>query len=69
MCYDLAWPISASLHPGDAALLEEMSRWWQAVGDAERDFTGPRFESKTSRSRDEQITARPTDRYAFDITS
>ena len=37
-----------------------MSQWWRAVGNTVSDLTGPRFEPQTSRSRDERVTARPT---------
>ena len=50
---ELARPISASLHPGNTASLEEMSQRWRAVGNTVSDLTGARFEPQTSRSRDE----------------
>ena len=59
-CNELAGPISASLRPGNTAPFEEMSQRWLAVGNTVSDLTGQRFESQTSRSRDERITARPT---------
>ena len=37
-----------------------MSLRWRAVGSAESDLTGPRFEPQTLSSRDESVTARPT---------
>ena len=59
-CNELAGLVSASLRPGNTAPFEEMSQRWRAVGDTVSDLTGPRFESQTSRSRDERVTARPT---------
>ena len=38
---------------------------WRAVGNTVSDLTGPRFETQTSRSRDECVTARPTDMTNF----
>ena len=61
-CNELAEPISASLRPGNTAPFKEISQRWQAVGNTVSDLTGPRFEPQTSRSRDERVTARPTDR-------
>ena len=55
-------PISASLRPGNTASFEEMSQQWRAVGNTVSDFTGPRIEPQTSRSRDEHVTARSTGR-------
>ena len=60
-CNELAGPISASLRPGNKTSLEEMSQRCR-VGNTVSDLTGPRFESQTSRSRDERGTARPTGR-------
>ena len=37
-----------------------MSQWWRAVGNTVSDLTGSRFESQTSRSRDERVAARLT---------
>ena len=36
-----------------------------AVGNTVSHLTGPRFEPRTSRSRDERVTARPTWSYFF----
>ena len=58
-CNEFAGPISASLRPGNTAPFEEMSQRWRAVGNTVSDLTGPRFEPRTSRSRDERVTARP----------
>ena len=33
---------------------------WRAFGNAVSNLTGSRFETQTSRSRDERVTARPT---------
>ena len=63
-CSKSAWPISASLHPGNTASFEKMLLWWRAVGSTVSDLTGPRFACQTSRSRDELVTARPTGRFA-----
>ena len=62
-CNEFAGPISASLRPGNTAPFEEMSQRWRAVGNTVSDLTGPRFEPRTSRSRDERVTARPTGRF------
>ena len=56
-CNEFAGPISASLRPGNTTSFEEMSQQWRAVGNTVSDLTGPRFESQTSRSRDERVTA------------
>ena len=40
-----------------------MSQRWRAVANTVSDLTGPKFEPRTSRSRDERVTARPTGRY------
>ena len=58
-CNELAGPISASLRPGNTALFEEMSQRWRAFGNTVSDLTGPRFESQTSRSRDERVYFQP----------
>ena len=42
----MAWPISASLRPGNTVPFEEMSQWWRAVGNTVSDLTGPRFEPR-----------------------
>ena len=49
-----------SLHARNTAFFENMLQRWQAVGNTVSDLTGPRFEPQTSRSRDEDVTARPT---------
>ena len=54
--------IFASLRPGSTAPFEEISQRERAVGNTLSDLTGPRFEPHTSHSRDERVTARPTDR-------
>ena len=43
-------------------MLQQMLQRWQVVSKTLSDLTGPRFESQTSRSRDERVTARPTGR-------
>ena len=55
VCNEFAKPISASLHPGNTASLEEMLQRWQTVGN-----TCVRFEPQTFRSRDELATVRRT---------
>ena len=50
----------ASVHQGNTAPFEEMSQRWRAVGNTVTDLTSPRFAPKTSCSRDERVTARPT---------
>ena len=62
-CNEFAGPISESLRPINTAPFEELSQRWQAVGTAVFDFTGPRFEPQTSRSRDERVTAPPTGQF------
>ena len=47
---------------GDASPFEEMSERRRDVGNTASDSTGPRFEPRTSHSRDERVTARPTGR-------
>ena len=44
-----------SLRLGSTASIEEMSQWWQAIGNTEFDLTNPKFESHSSRSRDERV--------------
>ena len=61
-CNELAGPISASLRPGNAASFEKMLQQLRAVGNIVFDWTGPRFEPQTSRSRGERVNARPTGR-------
>ena len=51
---------SASLRPGNTALFEEMSQQWQAVYTTAFDLTSPRFEPRIFRSKNEQVTTRPT---------
>ena len=48
------------LRPGNTALFEQLSQWWRTVGNTVFDLIGQRFESQTSRSRNERVTARPT---------
>ena len=43
--------ISASLRPGNIALVEETPQWWPSVGNSLSDYTGSRFKSQTSRFR------------------
>ena len=45
---------------GNTAPFEKMSQRWRAVGNTVSDLTGPRFGPQTSRSKDERVTARPT---------
>ena len=59
-CKEFAGPISASVRPCNTAPFEVMSQRWQAIGNTVSDLTGTRFEVRTSRSRDESVTARPT---------
>ena len=47
---------------GNTASFEEISQRWRAVGNTVSHFTDPRFEPRTSRSRDELVTTRPTGR-------
>ena len=58
---ELARPIPASFRPGNTSPFEKMLQRWRAVGSTVSDLTGRRFEPQTSRSRDERITARPTE--------
>ena len=53
--------ISTSSRPGNTASFEEMLQRWRAVGNTVSDLADPRFEPQTSRSRDERVTARPTE--------
>ena len=46
---------------GNTASFEKMSQRWRAIGNTVSDLIDPRFELLTSRSRDERVTARPTD--------
>ena len=59
-CIGFAEPISASLRPSNTASFELMSQGWRTFGNTVFDLIGRRFESQTSRSRDERVTARPT---------
>ena len=59
-CNELMGSISALLRPGNTALIEEMSQRWRAVGNTVFDLSGPKFETQTSRSRDERVAACPT---------
>ena len=52
-------PIFASLSPGNTAFFEEILLLWQTTGKTFSDLTGPKFESQTSRSRDQRVTSRP----------
>ena len=47
---------------GNTAPFEKMSQRWRAVGNTVFDLTSQRFEPRTSRFRDERVTARPTGR-------
>ena len=40
-----------------------MLQRWQAVGNTASNLTGPRFEPRTSHSRDERVSARPTGQF------
>ena len=61
-CNKFAGPISASLHPGNIASIEEILQQWQAVDNAASDLNGPQFEPQIFRSRVERVPARPTGR-------
>ena len=54
-------PISAALRPGNTASFEKMQQRWRAVGKTVFDLTEIKIEPQTSRSRNEGVTARPTD--------
>ena len=43
-----------------------MSQRWQATGNTEYDLTGPRFEPKTSRSRDERASNKTITALAYE---
>ena len=45
---------------GNTASFEQMSQWWRTVGNTVFNLIGRRFESQTSRSSDERVTAQPT---------
>ena len=53
-------PTFGSRRPGNTASFEQLSKWWRTVGNTVFDLIGQRFESQTSRSRNERVTARPT---------
>ena len=57
---EFAGSISASLRPGSIVPFEKMFQRWQHC--VRFDLPGPRFEARTSRSRDERVTAPPTGR-------
>ena len=42
---------------------EEVSQQWRAVINSVSDLTDKRFESPSSHSKDERVTARPTGKY------
>ena len=44
-----------------------MSQRLRAIANTVSDLTSPRFEPQTSRSRDEHVTARPTNWYLGDL--
>ena len=48
--------------PGQHSSFRKVSQRWRAVGNTVSDLTGPRFEIRTSRSRDSLATARPSGR-------
>ena len=56
-CSELAGLVFASLSLGNRAPSEEMLQQWRAVGNKVSNLTGPRFESQTSRSRDQRVIA------------
>ena len=58
-CKELAGPISASVSLGNTALFLEMLYRWRAFGNTASNLTSPRFKPRTSRCRDEHVTARP----------
>ena len=51
--------------PGSTVPFEEMSQRWRAIGNTVSNLTDLIFEPRTSRSRDERVTARPTGRSAI----
>ena len=57
---EFAGPISASLCLGNTAPFKEMSQRLRAVGNTVSDLNSSRLEPKTSRSRGESVTVRPT---------
>ena len=48
---------------------EQISQRWRAVGYSESDSIGPRFEPQTSRSKEEHVTAPPTDWWGHKISN
>ena len=50
-----------SLRLKNTALFKKMSQRWQAVGNTVFDLIDLSFEPQTSRSRDERVTAQPTE--------
>ena len=61
-CKEFAEPISTSLRPGNTAPFEEVLQRWPAVVNTVSDSTGPRFEPRISRSRNEDVITWPTSR-------
>ena len=59
-CIDFAGFISVSLCLGSIASFDEMPQRWRVVGKTVFRFTDQRFDSQTSRFRDDCITGRPT---------
>ena len=58
--YKSAGPISASLHPGNTAVFEELLQWWRVAGNTLLDLIGPRSEPPTPCSKDDCATNQPT---------
>ena len=56
---ELALPMSTSYGLGNTAPFKKMSLRRRVVGNSLSDFTGPIFKPRTSRSRDERVTAQP----------
>ena len=56
-CKEFVRPISASLH---LLAKQFFLKKYRSGGNTVSNLTGPRFESQTSRSRDERVTARTT---------
>ena len=48
-------PSARHCAPNNVASFEQMLQRWRAVADSMSDLTGPRFEPRTSRSRDDCI--------------
>ena len=59
-CNEFAGPICALLRPGSTALFEERLQQWRAVCNTVSNFTSPRFEPQTYRSKDESVITQPT---------